>query len=227
MSASACGGTATSDTRDGASSTPGASASVTKSDAQGTAARAATAGTSAAASVADATGTGGRADRLATAPGRCGDERDALLQAYDDQGIPIDLDCGDFTKTRGTARLTFADIFKPTSQPWALLRDPMLAAKDRGYGLDLLIDHYGEARTLNSSYRDPIRNKQNGGARRSRHLFGDAADLRNVTRSMEEWQRMWTAAEKADADYIEPLSGPCKLNCLHADWRNHDGGYRP
>jgi hypothetical protein len=38
---------------------------------------------------------------------------------------------------------------------------------------------------------------------------------------------LWTAAAKANADYIEPQSGPCKLNCLHADWRNHDGGYRP
>lgn len=160
-------------------------------------------------------------------PSRCGDERDVLLHAYDTQGIPIDLDCADFTKDRGTPSLAFTQLFRATTQPWALLRAPLLAAKDSGYGLDLMIDAFGAPRAINSSYRDPVRNKQAGGARRSRHMFGDAADLDNVTKSPEEWQRMWTAAEKANADYIEPLSGPCKLNCLHADWRNHDGGYRP
>lgn len=160
-------------------------------------------------------------------PSRCGDERDVLLHAYDTQGIPIDLDCADFTKSRGTRSLTFEAIFRVTTQPWALLRDPLLAPSDKGYGLDLLIEAYGAPRVVNSSYRDPVRNKRAGGARRSRHSFGDAADLDNATKSLEEWQRMWTAAEKASADYIEPLSGPCKLNCLHADWRNHDGGYRP
>jgi Peptidase M15 len=157
----------------------------------------------------------------------CGDDRDDLLQAYEDQGIPVDLTCADFTQTRRTATLSFPQLFHATTHGWALLRDPMLASKDKGYGLDLLIDAYGATRSINSSYRDPIRNKQAGGATRSRHMFGDAADVDDVTNSLEEWQRLWTAAEKANADYIEPQSGPCKLGCLHADWRNHDGGYRP
>lgn len=155
----------------------------------------------------------------------CGDGRDSLLDAYKTQGIRTDLQCGDFTRTRGTPRLGFASLVRLPADGWALLRDPLLAASTAGFGLDLLIENYGTAREINSSYRDPIHNQQVGGAKRSRHLFGDAADVRNVTRSQDEWDRMWTAAEKAKADYIEPLTGPCKLNCLHADWRNHDGGY--
>jgi uncharacterized protein YcbK (DUF882 family) len=179
-----------------------------------------------------ATATGTKASAAAKIPRRstrtpCGDARDALIKAYEDQGIPVDLTCADFTRSRRTATLDFTQLFRATAQDWALLRDPMLASKDKGYGLDILIDAYGAPRSINSSYRDPIRNQQAGGAKRSRHLFGDAVDVDDVTNSLEEWQRLWTAAAKANADYIEPQSGPCKLNCLHADWRNHDGGYRP
>ena len=202
--------------RPGSSAPDGASAAATN---QPAGSRTATATRAKASAAAKATRTSSRTP--------CGDGRDALIQAYEDQGIPVDLTCADFTRTRRTATLSFTQLFRATTQEWALLRDPMLARQNQGYGLDILINAYGAPRTINSSYRDPIRNKQAGGAKRSRHLFGDAADLDVVSNSLEEWQRMWTAAEKASADYIEPQSGPCKLNCLHADWRNHDGGYRP
>ena len=155
----------------------------------------------------------------------CGDDRDQLLTAYAQLAIPVALKCSDFTQTRRTEFFAFEKLVKKPEYGWVLLRDPLLATKDVGFGLDLMIQMYGAPREINSSYRDPIHNQKVGGAKRSRHLFGDAADVRNVTRSREEWDRMWTAAEKARADYIEPLSGPCKLNCLHADWRNHDGKY--
>ena len=158
--------------------------------------------------------------------GPCGDERDEIIKAYKDLGIGMELGCNDFTRARHTEHFAFSDLAGKGNYRWALLRDPLLAGKDRGYGLDLWRENFGGARQINSAYRDPVHNKKQGGAKRSRHMFGDAADVRNVTRSREEWERMWTAAQKAEADYIEPLSGPCKLNCLHADWRNHDGAYK-
>jgi hypothetical protein len=132
------------------------------------------------------TKTGAKASAAAKAPRKstrtpCGDGRDALIQAYEDQGIPVDLTCADFTRTRRTATFDFTQLFRASTQEWALLRDPMLASKDKGYGLDILIDAYGAPRSINSSYRDPIRNKQAGGAKRSRHLFGDAVDVDDVT----------------------------------------------
>jgi hypothetical protein len=157
--------------------------------------------------------------------GPCGDERDAIIQGYRDLGVGLELRCSDFTRTRHTEYFAFSDLNGKGQFGWALLRDPLLAGKDKGYGLDKLREAYGETRRINSAYRDPVHNKQQGGARRSRHMFGDAADLRNEKKSREEWDRMWTAAEKSQADYIEPLSGPCQLNCLHADWRNHEGEY--
>jgi hypothetical protein len=41
---------------------------------------------------------------------------------------------------------------------------------------------------------------------------------------MQEYNDMAYAAEAANRDYLEPVSGPCQLNCVHADWRNHDVG---
>ncbi len=157
--------------------------------------------------------------------GPCGDERDTLIQAY--KQISLTLNCNDFTRVRHTQYFSFSQLADKGGYQWALLRDPLLISKDKGYGLDLIRDNYAADRQIASAYRDPVHNKAVGGAPRSRHLFGDAADIRNVTRSREEWDRMWTAAQKAEADYIEPLNGPCQLNCLHADWRNHEGDYNP
>jgi len=70
-----------------------------------------------------------------------------------------------------------------------------------------------------------------GRATASRHLFGDAADLRNESYSTPcgsacpaEWNNMVDAAVAADKDYVEPSTGACGYACVHADWRNHDIG---
>ena len=74
----------------------------------------------------------------------------------------------------------------------------------------------------NSVYRSPLKNHDTtGAAPTSRHMHGDAADLKNVSKMMPEWQAMCDAASAAQADFLEPTSGPCKLLCAHADWRFH------
>jgi hypothetical protein len=82
------------------------------------------------------------------------------------------------------------------------------------------IELIGRPRIINSAYRNPARNRSVGGAPGSKHLEGIAVDLRNETRTLEEWQMMYTLAKKAQAQWIEPLAGPCSIGCVHADWRN-------
>ncbi|MGH9843600.1 MAG: D-Ala-D-Ala carboxypeptidase family metallohydrolase [Blastocatellia bacterium] len=108
---------------------------------------------------------------------------------------------------------------------WGLVREPLTMDKSSGYGLDKWRDAYGAPRIVNSAYRSPRKNSSVGGARQSRHMYGDAVDLRNVTGGDEEYNAMVTAANAARADYIEPVSGPCRKACVHADWRNTTGGY--
>jgi hypothetical protein len=201
----------------------------------------------------------------AAAPGGCGDCRDELISAHQASGRTFH--CEDFTRSRGNEFFAYEQLKGQGSCEWSLIRDPLIVGSDRGYGLGLLRRAYGAERRVNSAYRDPARNRDAGGAPRSRHLFGDAADLRNeaafaartaapeawarewalflssgnledrcldlaekgdhlLSKPCAEWLRMKDSAEKAGADYIEPLNLPCKLDCLHADWRARPGGYR-
>ena len=86
------------------------------------------------------------------------------------------------------------------------------------------------AKDLNSAYRNPSRHFNlpdcaPNCAANSRHMYGDAADMRNGTQSQQEWLEMQQAAEAAFPSYIEPTNGPCQLGCVHADWRYVAGGY--
>lgn len=84
----------------------------------------------------------------------------------------------------------------------------------------------GVVKPMQSAYRNPVRNFRVGGARQSRHMYGDAADLQNQARTQAEYNSSAQAARNALASYIEPLNGPCGFGCVHADWRNYGGGYR-
>ncbi|HEX8814185.1 MAG TPA: D-Ala-D-Ala carboxypeptidase family metallohydrolase [Terriglobales bacterium] len=139
--------------------------------------------------------------------------------------------CLEPTQTAHSNYFTFSEINTPCPSAgppefsWALIRSPLVAAASSGYGLDAWRQDYGSSRIINSGFRDPSQNSSCGGATNSRHLFGDASDLRNQSGTTAEWSAMVTAAQAANADYIEPQSGPCGLGCVHADWRSHSGGY--
>lgn len=197
--------------------------------------------------------------------GGCGDCRDDLIRVYQASGQTFR--CDDFTRSRANEFFSFEQLKGQGTCEWALIREPLIVGFQQGYGLGLLRRVYGAERRINSAYRDPERNRDVGGAPRSRHLFGDAADIRNeaafaaksaapqdwarewalflrsgdledrclelaekgdhlLAKPCGEWLRMKDSAEKAGADYIEPLNLPCKLDCLHADWRARGGGYR-
>jgi hypothetical protein len=153
----------------------------------------------------------------------CGDQRDSIKQEYVNYSVSLSPMCLDFTQSRHSSYFGFGEI-NTGDYSWALVRDPLIASS--GYGLDQWRANYGSSRIINSSYRNPARNASVGGAAQSRHMYGDAADLRNQSGSVSEWNAMQTAASNAGADFIEPQNGPCGLACTHADWRNHGGGYR-
>lgn len=154
----------------------------------------------------------------------CGETLDGLIREFDNYSVPLNPKCRDFTQTRYSFYFGFSEL-NTGGYSWLLIRQPLIDSSLAYIGIDALRHAYGAARTINSAYRDPIRNASVGGATRSRHMFGDAADLRNVTLTMTEYRAMKSAARAAHADYIEPISGPCRTDCVHADWRNHPGSY--
>lgn len=155
----------------------------------------------------------------------CGDERDQIIQEYKDKGVNLTPTCSDFTQSAHSVYFSYAELTVNEPHTWALIREPLTIDKSNGYGLDKWRDAYGSSRIINSSYRSPVKNSQVGGAPQSRHMYGDAVDLRNESGGDTEYNAMVTAANTAKADYIEPVSGPCAKACVHADWRNTSGGY--
>lgn len=158
------------------------------------------------------------APTLATAS--CGDQRDTIIAEYVRYGVNVHPSCGSFTRSAHTVHFTFGEL-NTGDYSWALLRAPFLAGASSGYGLDRWREEYGGPRTANSAYRNPSHNARVGGASQSRHMFGDAADLRNVSGTTREYNAMVSAARRAHADYIEPPTLACRIACAHADWRAH------
>jgi hypothetical protein len=140
----------------------------------------------------------------------------------------LDPKCSEFTQSARSQYFSFSEL-NTGDYSWALIRQPLVISQTSGYGLDRWRVEYGGPRTINSAYRNPVHNDRIGGATNSRHMFGDAVDLRNESRTEGEWNAMVKAAGegRANADFIEPRNGPCGIGCVHADWRDHPGGYVP
>lgn len=72
-------------------------------------------------------------------------------------------------------------------------------------------DGLGGPLKINSGYRSPGYNKKIGGAKLSRHMYGDGADLGGFSVS-----KLQTACKNAGASYIQVYSD----GHVHCDWRN-------
>jgi hypothetical protein len=187
----------------------------------------------------------------------CGDERDQIIQEYQTQanggvyatgvidstsGASFIPSCQDFTQSAHTLYFSFADLNQssttlPPQFTWALVRSP-LTMPTYSIGLPIygggaldnwaaqLVPLWGP-RHINTAYRNPSRNILVGGVQRSRHMFGDAIDLRNESRTLDEWTDMVVAAILSGNPWIEPLTGPCGIGCVHADWRRSPGAWLP
>jgi hypothetical protein len=150
-----------------------------------------------------------------------------MIQEYVNYAVTPYPTCPDFTQTAHAVYFAFSEL-NTGDYSWGLIRLPLTTASSSGYGLDDWRVNYGASRIVNSAYRNPVRNAAVGGAFSppSRHMFGDATDLRNQSGLMAEYNAMVSAAQAANADFIEPTNGPCGTACTHADWRNHSGGYQ-
>ena len=128
-------------------------------------------------------------------------------------------------KTASSPNFTFAELTTNSGETLDLIRAP-LTITGVNYGLEQWRTQLGGvAQIINSGYRGPAHNHAIGGAANSRHMHGDAVDLKNVAGTQAEYDTKAAAATNANADYIEPTSGPCAFACVHADWRNHAGDY--
>jgi hypothetical protein len=159
---------------------------------------------------------GGSPSNSFTAP-LCHDQRDQLIAEYGqfqvlDSSYPKPYPrftpfCFQLTDSAASQYFTFPEINVPSPSlvspefNWALVKKPLVVPGANGYGLDYWRQLYGSARIINSGYRDPAQNAQAGGVAASRHQFGDAADLRNQSGTLQEWQVMFDLALDALADY--------------------------
>jgi hypothetical protein len=149
-------------------------------------------------------------------------ERDQLIGEYSKYRIAYQPSCADFTQTRHSTHFTFANLNVNAVYHWALIKQPLTTSADYPYvGLDAWYENYGSGQ-INSAYRSPAHNAAVGGVAQSRHMYGDAVDMRNESRTTDEYWGRVDAAVRASCDYYEPLNLPCGLGCVHADWRDHD-----
>lgn len=175
---------------------------------------------------------GGYGDGAASVAPPCppNQERDALNYENVTYGIGRPdgpFRCADYTQTRRSAYFSFAELNK-SDYSWALIKDALIAPDYSGFGMDLWREYIGLGpRTVNSGYRNPVRNANVNGRPNSRHLYGDAADLNNNSYpSEDEYWTMVNAGWAAGADYVETPDLACGYQCAHADWRFHGGSYQ-
>ncbi len=165
------------------------------------------------------------ADEQVTVQSCPGDSvRSAIKKEYKDHPeIGLTPDCADFTTSKGSANFSFGQL-NTGDYSVALIKDPLISAGPySSYGLEAWRNAYGFPMIVNSAYRNPIRNINVGGAGDSRHLYGDAADIR-TNNDHDVWTQLALAAQNAYPDWIEDHNGACAWVCVHADWRYEGTG---
>jgi peptidase M15-like protein len=128
-------------------------------------------------------------------------------------------------------------IWSATAKGWD---DPETGSFNYAVIDPLVVEHiqnirinYGAALTINSSFRSPTHNATIGGATYSRHMYGDACDIKNPDAGTGNQHATWEeiadlataayhdgvgyGAPGENATYVEPyhLTG----TWIHADWR--------
>jgi hypothetical protein len=137
----------------------------------------------------------------------CGDERDKIIDEYVKSGPNFVPGCNEFSQGTHTEHFSFKEL-NTGDYAWAILRTELLS------GVELIRTNFGGSLIINSAYRNPAHNDAISGAVDSRHVHGDAVDIRAD-------QATWTtvrAASKNSKACVEPqaLSGWAHV---HADWR--------
>jgi Peptidase M15 len=159
-------------------------------------------------------------------PITCGDLRDQIAKEYVTYASPWLPACTQFNSNQSTGHYTFAQLNYPSPAtapaefPWALFTLDFMNGVDKWATNFLLVNNY--VPHVNRGYRDPKQNNAAGGVPGSRHISGQAADLQNVTNDTAGRTKLTNAFPTGGpALWVEPIQGPCKLACVHADWRNY------
>jgi hypothetical protein len=164
--------------------------------------------------------TDSRALSLTVTSAGCGDERDKIILEYVTYHVNLEPTCSSFTQSARSANFSFAELNVDNPYSWAIIRTPLTTPSSSGYGLERWRANAGGIpRIVNSAYRAPAHNAEVSGTSQSRHMFGDAVDLRNTSRTQAEYTFMAQPAIDAGASYVEPVS-MSGLGHIHADWRN-------
>jgi T5SS/PEP-CTERM-associated repeat protein len=161
----------------------------------------------------------------------CGDERSDLILEYISYAVPLTPRCDDFSRSATPPSFTFLDLIRDSDYNWALIKQPLVIdngfwglEKLRSELLDVLPNNFP---FITSGFRNPANNSGVAGRPQSRHLFGDAVDFRNYTRSFDECELMVQAANNSQADYVEDCEDTRSQGYhLHADWRFHPGVFQ-
>lgn len=158
--------------------------------------------------------------------GACPGSRGDFIESYQKEKIDLHPLCKDPTKHTRTAIYGFVEL-NSGNTGWALLRAPLVAPASAGFGVDAWVGFIKSHRKITQGFTDPLVNASQGGSRSNRHIFGDAVDLQNRSQTVAEYDELAAAATMAQADFIEKNNenSHCHLQCVHADWRFHSGGF--
>ncbi len=142
------------------------------------------------------------------------DEKDQCRQEYIDMDKATKPLRGAFSNSGGSANFSFAELNKGDFS-WAIITSGLTS------GLEATRTNYGHPMSLNSAYRNPIRNTAVEGVPESRHIYGVAADVAvedlndNGTIERSEWDELAAAAGTAGA-WVE--SYDLTLTYVHMNW---------
>ena len=137
-----------------------------------------------------------------------GTEVDGIVAEYVSSGLE-EPQCGDLVNGGGSENFPF-EQFTPTDSrtppghehEWAWLRRTLLE------GLEYTYKRYKAEMRLNSGYRCPTKNAAVGGKSKSRHMFGDAVDVRATPAQQE------AIIQVTNATFYLRYS-----TYIHLDWR--------
>ena len=149
----------------------------------------------------------------------CGDERDHIILEYVrfPAGAPPPA-CSRFVNSTSSSYYTFSDLNINNWWNWAIL-SPTFVQK-----LDQWVDGIGTGkRQLNSGYRHPARNDSiTGASSTSHHLWGRAADLQNMSGTIEEADFLAAVADSLDSIEVlvrYPNLAAGRRGYVHAAWQ--------
>lgn len=148
--------------------------------------------------------------------GACGDERDDIIAEYPAHGVIFRPFCSSFSNGGGWGNFPFS-VLNDGDYNWAIVRNGILYER-----LDIAEEYmfwnHSALLQVTSGYRNPEKNAglNPPGAANSRHLYGDAADLKVKLLDKCQYQSaVLQSVSLANASWTDTYS-TCHV---HADWR--------